>query len=107
MTTVYRIANKKKQLIIHEATSSEEQPDEQLPLSISIKEIHEMCTPKNQVNNHTIENNTSINKYKCYNTTINKLQTMQDKLFNVVAKITHNQNFQQHLRQMTQRENYL
>ncbi|KAF3340165.1 replication protein A DNA-binding subunit D-like isoform X2 [Carex littledalei] len=54
-----RIAKNNKQLTLHEATPLEEQPDEQLPPSVSIKELHDMCIPENQ-----------------------------DKSFNVVAKIS-------------------
>lgn len=46
---MYRIANNNKQLILHEATPLEEQLDEQPPLFISIKELHDMCIPENQV----------------------------------------------------------
>ncbi|KAF3337121.1 replication protein A DNA-binding subunit D-like isoform X2 [Carex littledalei] len=55
----HRIASKNKQLTLHEATPLEEQPNEQLPPSVSIKELHDMCTPENK-----------------------------DKSFNVVAKIS-------------------
>ncbi|KAF3334509.1 Replication factor-A C terminal domain-containing protein [Carex littledalei] len=54
-----RIASKNKQLTLHEATPLEEQPNEQLPPSVSIKELHDMCIPENK-----------------------------DKSFNVVAKIS-------------------
>ncbi|KAF3328104.1 hypothetical protein FCM35_KLT06710 [Carex littledalei] len=53
------IASKNKQLTLHEATPLEEQPNEQLPPSVSIKELHDMCIPENK-----------------------------DKSFNVVAKIS-------------------